>query len=280
MITPRDIEAAGASRAGPHRAHNEDSFAVLSELGLFMVADGVGGAASGEVASRMAIDTVRAFFEQDDREAIWPLGVDPSFTRDEALLTQSLWRANRRILDAGQREAATRGMAATFAGVRVCGTGFCAVHVGDSRVYRLRDQHLDRLTEDHTLRGEYDQRMRQPDAPPLRLDGINLDLLTRALGLEPTVDVDTRVESAAPGDIVLVCSDGLTGPVSEEELTAILVDAGNLDTTAQRLIERAHTRGGRDDVTCVLVRWRTPAQPRPTAPTRRHDAFTLPSLTP
>ena len=91
---------------------------------------------------------------------------------------------------------------------------------------------------------------------PLRLDEINLGLLTRALGLEPTVNVDTRVERAASGDIVLVCTDGLSGPVPEEEIAAILAAATDLDATAQRLIEGAHSRGGRDDVTCVLVRWR------------------------
>jgi serine/threonine protein phosphatase PrpC len=259
MMTPHSLEAAGATRAGPHRTHNEDHFAVLPKLGLFMVADGVGGQAGGEIASRLAVDTVREFFERGDPEATWPFGVDPSSTRDEALLTQSLWRANRRILDAAQRNEATHSMGATFAGIRASAAGFCAAHVGDSRIYRFRDGRLELLTEDHSLRTEYLRRMRDPHAVPLRLDGINLGLLTRALGLEPTVDVDTRVELSEPGDIVLVCTDGLSGPVSEGEIAAILTEAGDLDTTAQRLIERAHSRGGRDDVTCVLVRWRKKA---------------------
>ena len=259
MTIPQSMEAAGATRAGPHRTHNEDHFAVLPKLGLFMVADGVGGQAGGEVASRLALDTVREFFECGDPDATWPFGVDPSSTRDEALLTQSLWRANRHILDAAQRNEAMHSMGATFAGIRASAAGFCAAHVGDSRIYRFRDERLDLLTEDHSLRGEYLRRMRDPHAVPLCLDGINLGLLTRALGLEPTVDVDTRVELSEPGDIVLVCTDGLSGPVPEGEITAMLTEATDLDTTAQRLIERAHTRGGRDDVTCVLVRWRKKA---------------------
>ena len=259
MTIPQSMEVAGATRAGPHRTHNEDRFAVLPKLGLFMVADGVGGQAGGEVASHLAVDTVQEFFECGDPEATWPFGVDPSSTRDEARLTQSLWRANRRIRDAAQRNEAMPRMGATFAGIRANGAGFCAAHVGDSRIYRFREGRLELLTEDHSLRGEYLRRMHDPHATPLCLDEINLGLLTRALGLEPTLNVDTRVELSEPGDIVLVCTDGLSGPVSEEEIAAMLTAAAALDTTAQRLIERAHGRGGRDDVTCVLVRWRKEA---------------------
>jgi serine/threonine protein phosphatase PrpC len=274
MISPQSIEAAGATHAGPNRTHNEDSFAMLPELGLFMVADGVGGQAGGEVASRLAVDTVREFFECGDPDATWPFGVDPSSTRDEAQLIQSLWRANRRIRDAAQRNEAMHGMATTFAGIRVGSSGFCVAHLGDSRVYRFRDRRLELLTEDHSLRSEYRRRMSHPHATPLCLDGLHLDMLTRVLGSAPTVNVATRVASCAPGDIVLVCTDGLSGPLPEEAITAMLLEAGELDSTAHRLIARAHAHGGRDDVTCVLVRWKTPTQRQPQAPPGHRSAPT------
>lgn len=249
------IEAAGATRAGLYRRHNEDSFAVVPRLGLFLVADGVGGAAAGEVASRMAVETIQSYYEGEDSEGPLPLGLDSWKDREQARFVLSLWRANRRIYDAGRHSMTTRGMATTFAGITVSKRGFCVAHVGDSRVYRLRNGFLEPLTEDHSLRNEYLR-----DRGILRTvragqEGVNLDTLTRALGLSQTVQVDCRLEPAAPGDIALVCSDGLTGPVPENEIATILKEPADLDTLAQRLIVHAQNRGGLDDITCILVRW-------------------------
>ena len=249
------IEAAGATRAGLYRGHNEDSFAVEPRLGLFLVADGVGGAAGGEVASRMAVETIQSYYEGEDSEGPLPFGLDTWEDREQARFVLGLWRANRRIYDAGRHSMTTRGMATTFAGITVSKRGFCVAHVGDSRVYRLRNGFLEPLTEDHSLRNEYlrDRGIRR--TARAGQEGVNLDTLTRALGLSQTVIVESRLEPAAPGDIALVCSDGLTGPVPEEEIATILKEPAELDTLTQRLIARAQNRGGRDDITVILVRW-------------------------
>jgi serine/threonine protein phosphatase PrpC len=250
------IEAAGASRAGVYRRHNEDSFAVVPHLGLFLVADGVGGAAGGEVASRMAIDTIRSYYEGENANGPLPLGLDTWEDREQARFVLSLWRANRRIHDAARHSMTTRGMATTFAGITVSQRGFCVAHVGDSRVYRLRNGELELLTEDHSLRNEYLREGGVLRTARAGLDGVNLDTLIRALGLSQTVKVDCRLEPAVPGDRVLVCTDGLTGPVPEDEIAAILSEPAELDVAVQRLIERAQSRGGRDDITTILVRWK------------------------
>ncbi|MDC0684359.1 PP2C family protein-serine/threonine phosphatase [Sorangium atrum] len=146
------IEAAAHSDVGRRRSHNEDSFAALPCLGLFMVADGLGGNAAGEVASRMAIEVVKSCFEvAEDLEETWPYGTGSSHDRDEVRLVMSVRRANRAIYDASQRQERTRGMATTFAGV-LLGAGMAYIaHVGDTRVYRMRGGKLERLTRDHTL---------------------------------------------------------------------------------------------------------------------------------
>ena len=248
------LEAAGGSHVGCVRKRNEDSYAVLPELGLLMVADGIGGRPGGEVASRMVVDAVRACFEEDDPDETWPWAFDGTKDRDEARLVLSLRRANREILAAGRR-AGMGGMGTTFAGVLVAAGGAYIAHAGDSRVYRLRGERLEALTRDHTVLEEL---LRQGSPSLEALGGIDEAIacrITRALGTEPSVDVETRVEAVEAGDVLLVCSDGLWGPVPADEIATTLAWSVSPQGIVAGLMGRALEHGGSDNVTCVVVRF-------------------------
>ncbi|WP_438020621.1 protein phosphatase 2C domain-containing protein [Sorangium sp. So ce315] len=256
MTPPLRIEAAGDSHVGRQREHNEDSFAVDLDLGLFIVADGIGGAAGGEIASRMAVDIVQSCCKDTEGEITQPTGYDDLAEPLETRLVSSIWRANERIFEVGQRDPRFYGMGTTFAGVHADATAACIAHVGDSRVYRYRQRRLERLTEDHSLWNEHlhSGELLPDDVDPL----LARNVVTRALGMGKTVDVATRLEQPQAGDLLLICSDGLSGPVPETEIAEVLAQGDHLAATARSLIELANLHGGPDNVTCVLVRW-TPA---------------------
>ncbi|WP_437741696.1 protein phosphatase 2C domain-containing protein [Sorangium sp. So ce1504] len=253
------IEAAAQSDVGRRRSHNEDSFAALPYLGLFMVADGLGGNAAGEVASRMAIEVVRNCFEEDgDLEKTWPRGTTTTGTStpsdwDEVRLVLSVRRANRAIYEASQQQEAMRGMATTFAGVLLAPGMAYIAHVGDSRVYRMRGGTLERLTRDHTLLEEL---LGDGDGAREAVEALSdrASAVTCALGADESVDIESRVEATAPGDVFLVCSDGLWGPVPERRIAGILEAHRDLSLAAELLIHLANEHGGPDNVTCVLAR--------------------------
>jgi protein phosphatase len=254
------FEAAGVTHAGMIRDSNEDSFAIVEGLGLFLLADGMGGRAAGEVASKMAVDTVRGFF--DDPDSTWPVAIGPPTERggtvryvDQALplLIAGIQLANGRIFAAARRDREKRGMGTTFAAA-LARDGFVAIaHVGDSRVYRYRAGQLDLLTRDHSLLNECLRlgHILPEDAAAFPLQHV----ITRALGTEESVEVDTRIDEVAGGDVLLLCSDGLSGTVEPAEIMQILDTHPDLGDAAARLIARANERGGPDNVTCILVRW-------------------------
>ena len=246
MSRPLQIESAGRTHVGRRRTENEDRFAALDALGLYLVVDGTGGHPRGDMAARLAISTVQSFF--DDPSTTWPTGVDASAMR----LVAGVKVANDEIRKVAIRAPGERPIGATFAGVHVRADGLCVAHVGDSRCYRFRDRELLQLTEDHTLLHD------------LIWAGVPLDMaearpnkhaLTRVLGVRRSVDVTARYEATMPGDIVLLCTDGLTRVVDNPAIAGILAEGGGLDAMAARLITRANDNGGPDNVTCVLVRW-------------------------
>ena len=157
MAQPFRIEVAGETNVGRNRNHNEDNFAIMPDFGLFLVADGMGGHASGEVASKMAVDSMQEFFTQtqDDPERTWPYKMDRSKGYEENRLITGIKLANLRIYETAQREAKKRGMGTTFVGIFSANDGVYVAHVGDSRVYRFRDGKLEALTEDHSLLNDY-----------------------------------------------------------------------------------------------------------------------------
>lgn len=247
LIRPLHIEAAGHTDTGRVRDSNEDSFAVLPHLNLFMVADGMGGHSFGEVASTMAIQVITGYFE-DPKLA--PLA---SAVEAKDRLVAGVRLANRRILRAGRADRSKRGMGTTFAGIVAFGASACVAHVGDSRVYRHREGKLEQLTRDHSALQAV-QEHRSASASPAALRSLR-HVLTRALGLWEGVEVDTRIEEVLPGDLALICSDGLAGVVSDDEIGDILGAEASIEATAAALCERANEYGGPDNVTCILVRW-------------------------
>jgi serine/threonine protein phosphatase PrpC len=258
---PLPYEAFGLTDVGWCRPANEDDFAVLPELGLFMLADGMGGAACGDVASKMAIDSVREMFEGVDKswpsvDTTWPAAATPPSHRlpSAQLLIAGIQRANGLILDAARRDPAKNGMGTTFAGILAVGGRIVIAHVGDSRVYRLRGRELSQMTEDHSLlndlirAGRWDPE--EAESFPYR------NVITRALGAEEALDVDTRIDAPQAGDVYLLCSDGLSEMVRHAGLASILLKYSDLTHAAARLIEAANAHGGVDNITAVLVRWR------------------------
>ncbi len=252
---PLRIEVAGQTDVGRKRNHNEDNFSILPDFGLYIVADGMGGHASGEVASKMAIDTLQEFFAAtaDDPERTWPYKMDRSRGYEENRLITGIKLCNLRIFEQAQRNTRQRGMGTTVASMFAVQDGYYVAHVGDSRCYRIRDHRIEQLTEDHSLLNDYKKMKRLTEEEIANFPHKNV--IVRALGMKDTVKVDTRFEQPQPGDIILLCSDGLSGPLSDEQICEIAAGQDNLAQIAERLIGSANDNGGPDNITCVVARW-------------------------
>ncbi len=252
---PLRIEVAGQTDVGRKRNHNEDNFAIYPEFGLYIVADGMGGHASGEVASKMAIDTLQEFFAStaDDPERTWPYKMDRSKGYEENRLITGIKLCNLRIYEQAQRNSRQRGMGTTVATLFAVEDGFFVAHVGDSRCYRVRESRIEQLTEDHSLLNDYKKMKRLTEEEIANFPHKNV--IVRALGMKDTVKVDTRFEQPEKGDLLLLCSDGLCGPVADAQILDIVHATHDLSEMAQRLISAANDRGGPDNITCVVARW-------------------------
>ncbi|MEO7329469.1 MAG: Stp1/IreP family PP2C-type Ser/Thr phosphatase [Minicystis sp.] len=236
--------AAGLSDVGKQRLHNEDRFILLPEFSVFVVADGMGGHQSGEVASRMAASTIAAYFRNG--------GTDGGALGEA--LRAAVKQANARIFARADDSRAHRGMGTTVVASAFSPTEgeLYVAHAGDSRAYRLRDGELTQLTRDHSLVA--DALLERPDLSPTDLAYLPRNVITRALGIGPTVDVDLSVDRSRPGDVYLLCSDGLHGLVSDAEMASIVEEAQVLTQACERLIARANEKGGKDNITAVLIR--------------------------
>ncbi len=232
----RIAEHAGTTDVGRQRSTNEDSLFVHPPY--FAVADGMGGAKAGEVASRLAVEVL------EEELARHP--DDPP----EAQLSEALQEANRRIFELSTDDESRRGMGTTVTAARVHDREVSLGHVGDSRAYRLREGDLEQLTRDHSLVAEL-QRSGQLSAEAAEHHP-QRSIITRALGPEPDVEVDTYTVPGREGDVFLLCSDGLTGMVSDDEMASIVRRAGSLDDAAESLVRAANQSGGKDNITVVL----------------------------
>jgi protein phosphatase len=230
------VEESHRSDTGRQRAANEDSFFVRSPL--FAVADGMGGAQAGEVASSTAADA----FKSSERGSDAP----------EAYLRGVAQAANSRINELAQEDASRSGMGTTLTAALLDGEELSLAHVGDSRAYRLRDGELRLLTSDHSLVEELRRQGRLTDEEAE--DHPQRSIITRALGPEPDVEVDTMTYRARPGDVYLLCSDGLTTMLKEPAIEAALRESSSLDGATKRLIDESNEAGGRDNITVVAFR--------------------------
>jgi serine/threonine protein phosphatase PrpC len=232
----RIVEQAGVTDVGLQRSANEDALVMAPPF--FAVADGMGGAKAGEVASSIATDAFK--------------GESESAEPAEVQLARILRKANQRIYELASADESHRGMGTTLTAAKVHGDEVSLGHVGDSRAYVLRNDKLEQLTKDHSLVAEL-ERSGQISAEAAEHHP-QRSIITRALGPEPDVEVDTYTVAGRPGDVFLLCSDGLTSMVSDEELASILRSAEDLDDVAGELVGAANRRGGKDNITVVLFR--------------------------
>jgi serine/threonine protein phosphatase PrpC len=231
----RIVDEAARTDAGRQRHANEDSF--YARAPVYAVADGMGGAQAGEVASRIAAE---AFDERTDEGT------------PEQQLARVATEANRRIFDLAQEDSSRSGMGTTLTGLLVDGDEVAIVHVGDSRAYVLRDGELRQLTRDHSLVEELRRQGRL--TPEEAEEHPQRSIITRALGPERDVELDVHTHRAQSGDVYLVCSDGLTSMVREDRLREILTESSSLQAAVDALVSEANERGGRDNITVVLFR--------------------------
>lgn len=247
--------AAVRTDAGRKRPGNEDSFCLAPEFGLFVVADGMGGHAAGEVASRIAVETIResmAKYLEGPGQPV-PGQPMPSDSLRADFLLSSIRSANRAIFNAAQERREYANMGTTLVALLAHAEHVTLAHVGDSRIYRIRNEEIVQISRDHSLVQEQVNRglMSQEEAHTSTLR----HLITRALGLKDAVEVDLREETALPGDTFLLCSDGLSDLVEDEEMLATVREhAGDLNSACQALVDRANYKGGDDNITAMLVR--------------------------
>jgi protein phosphatase len=249
------ISAAAVSDPGLRREGNEDAYATRPDLGLYVVADGMGGHAAGEVASRLAVEQIEAFVKDTndaDPNRTWPFPYDPKLPLDGNRLKAAFRLANRRIAGAMDADDTLRGMATTAAAILVTDGKPVVAHVGDSRVYLFRDGRLRQVTEDHSWVSEQVRAGVLSEADARRHPWRNV--VTRALAGGEDPDVDIEEMDVRPGDRLLICTDGLSGVVTPEKLEELVGQSDDLDRTCKTLIDAANEAGGPDNITVALLK--------------------------
>ena len=254
MNLSQALQAASLTDPGRVRDHNEDCIESRPEMGLYVLADGMGGYNAGEVASGMATSLIT-----DGLQEAWTPRAVERMSRDEAkalaerLIREQIARANSAVFTTSQNNPECAGMGTTLV-MSLFYDDFVAVaHIGDSRLYRLRGEAMEQVTRDHSLLQEQlDSGLITPEEAKLSQ---NKNLVTRALGIDPTVDPELHVYETQVGDTYLLCSDGLSDMVEDEEIRVTLVTLrSNPNLTVQQLIQTANDNGGRDNISAMLIR--------------------------
>jgi protein phosphatase len=245
-------DIAGLTDTGLRRRNNEDAIGWDAELGLALVADGIGGNNGGEVASSTAVRSIKSDLQSALRCV--SAAPRPGAQRGHAAMVHELVRrANQRILSMAKRDPKLYGMGATLAVALLADDRVVIANVGDSRVYRMRERVFEQLTCDHLLGNEMIRRGSLSTAEAGQSYGRNI--LSRALGMAGELQLDLVQHPVQSGDVYLLCSDGLTGAISDEEIAALLADAGaDLHDVAHGAVALANRRGGRDNISVVLMR--------------------------
>lgn len=256
------LSAHSATDVGRVRERNEDSLLLLPSHALYVVADGMGGHASGDVASQTSISAIKSFFE--DADLLGPLreeyrelrrtseGRLPFRAFEQYLLYRALESANASIFNTARRFPRYKDMGTTIVSAIFVRNRVYVGFVGDSRLYRVRGGRIAQLTEDHSLANEYIKMniLRKEDLPLFPYKNV----IVRALGLSDTARIDTFYRECRPGDVYLLCSDGLTDLVADNEILEVIAGARDLDEASERLVDRANAYGGVDNITVLLVR--------------------------
>ena len=246
--------SSGLTDVGLKRTHNEDNFACDDELGLYVVADGMGGHAAGEVASGTAVDAMREFILKyhGEPDVTWPFGVETSMSIDENALATAVRLANSAVCTLANENQAYSGMGTTVVGLLLNETKAIVAHVGDSRLYRLRGEELTQITADHSWVNEQLRRniISAEEAKSHRWRNV----ITRALGNKMDIEVELQPLDLQTGDVFLLCTDGLSGMISDEDIQqALLENIDNMPRATEALLNQANANGGIDNVTALLV---------------------------
>jgi protein phosphatase len=246
--------AAGRTDVGLVRKNNEDNFGFDNRIGIFVVCDGMGGQAAGELASKIAVDTVLGYFHQEERRSgseVLGRGFAEVSERANAL-ANAVQLANKAIREASARDAGSAGMGCTLVAVRVEGNLFSIAHVGDSRIYLVRQGAIQQLTTDHSLVMEQVRRgmITLEEAEHCEMQNV----IVRALGSEDSVEPDLADLSLEENDTLLLCSDGLSRYVKDSAMLEVIGRVENLEDACDGLIEAAKSGGSDDNITCLLIR--------------------------
>ena len=248
------IRAFGVSDAGSVRKTNEDNFVSSAEIGLFAVADGMGGHKAGEVAAQLAIDAITGFISRsaNDYDVTWPYGIDDALSFDGNRLRTSIFLANRKVYRAAESSDDYGGMGTTIVGLLITGSHAAIGSVGDSRVYVLADGHLEQVTTDDSWAATIlaqDPKMRPEDVAkhPMR------NVLTNVLGGRPEVDIHLHERELKGGEILLLCSDGVHGVLGSDDLTSLLQSTPDPEAAAGAIVRKAIDAGSRDNLTALVV---------------------------
>ncbi len=248
------IQVVGKTDVGCVRTNNEDNFGFDSRYGIYVVCDGMGGAAAGEVASKLGVDTVLNYFRDAAKTGIYPKVGErfQGYSERANALASAIQMANASIYAMGSTHDAQRGMGSTIVAVLFEEDFFSIAHVGDSRIYLVRYGEIQQLTEDHSLVMEQVRRglLTREQAEHSEMQNI----IIRALGSDDAVKPDVEDMVAMPNDVLLLASDGLTKHVKDDWILAIINEAPTLEHACNDLIDAATAHGGDDNITCILIK--------------------------
>lgn len=248
------IASGGVTDTGRVRANNEDCFRIVAPMSLFVLSDGMGGEAHGEVASSLAVQTIVQHCEEAESNPASPVfgELRPSWSEKTKRLSSAVYLANKNIYESAEQHPEQRGMGATVTAAWIDGPKLSIAHVGDSRAYLLRGGSLQQLTNDHSLVAE---QVRQGILTAAEAEQSEMQsVLLRALGSQEQVEIDTEEHLLFPHDILLLCSDGLTRMVTEPEIAGTLQAETDPERAATRLVALANDAGGADNITVLVVR--------------------------
>jgi len=247
-LMPYKVQSFALTDVGHVRSNNEDSWSQIPDENFFVLADGMGGHQAGEIASHEAVAILSRLVKEDKAKPLLSKSVDDIVD----ILRQAFYRVNAGVYTLSCQNEDWKGMGTTLCCLIIHPQGAICAHVGDSRIYRLRSQRLEQLTQDHSLLREL------ADLGQIEEDqtsgGLYRNILTRAIGTEPIVEPTVMVSDIAVGDAFLLCSDGLSDLLSKADIEKILNQGDDLEENAKKLIKVAKQRGGYDNITVVLVK--------------------------
>jgi serine/threonine protein phosphatase PrpC len=245
------VHSAGLTDTGRRRENNEDSFHTDDEVRLYIVADGMGGHRAGEVASSTVVSSVKDYMEAFHTSPAANESSESNMSPGATAVCHSIELANRVVFQLSQDQGSYKGMGSTAAVAYFFEDTLITANVGDSRIYLIRDNGIEQLTQDHTLLAEHMRK--NPDWDPNNASIPMKHILVRAVGIHEVVEADVYETHSLPGDLILMCSDGLTDMLSDEEIHQAVLEGGELKEVCERLVNMANERGGLDNITAVLL---------------------------